>query len=85
VLRQVSPRYPSAARKSGAEGTAYVTVSLDARGRVQSSSISRSSGHSSLDHEALRTVKRWKFRPALSINGQPTRSQARVPVVFKLR
>ena len=84
-LRNPAPAYPEEARRAGIEGTAYLRVSIDARGRVQSVRLSRSSGHRILDDRALATVRaRWRFKPALR-NGVPVSSQAIVPIRFVLQ
>ena len=51
-------RYPSGARRRGEEGVAYVSFAIDARGRVLSAQLARSSGHAELDEEVLALVRR---------------------------
>jgi len=56
-----------------------VSFIIDASGRVESPFILNSAG--SLDDQAvLRTVRHWRFRPALC-NGVPTEMEARVRFV----
>lgn len=78
------PRYPRRARSRGEEGRVLIRVSVLGSGRVGGASISRSSGHSSLDRAALKAVKRWRFKPALR-GGKPVKAILTVPVVFKLK
>ena len=51
-------RYPAAARLARQEGTAYVRFRIDSSGNVLSVSLSRSSGHSTLDQAVLDLVRR---------------------------
>lgn len=64
------PTYPKLAEDAGEEGTVVVTVTISPSGEVQSASVSRSSGHDSLDAAALRAARSWKFKPALQ-RGKP--------------
>lgn len=67
------PSYPKLAEDAGEEGTVVVTVSISASGAVEGASVSRSSGHPSLDAAAVRAAHSWKFKPALR-NGKPVAS-----------
>lgn len=75
--RMPKPNYPSACRKSGQQGRVVVNFTVDERGYVVSASISSACPHSLLNEEALRTVRRWKFRPG-------ARASASRPIVFQL-
>lgn len=57
-------KYPSAARARGETGTAYVSFSIDAAGRVVSASLARTSGFDTLDRAALAMVERASPVPA---------------------
>lgn len=57
-------RYPSEARSNREEGTVYVRFRIDDGGKVLSVSLSRSSGHSSLDQAVLDMVRRASPVPA---------------------
>lgn len=57
-------RYPSEARSNREEGTVYVRFRIDDGGNVLSVSLSRSSGHSSLDQAVLEMVRRASPVPA---------------------
>lgn len=78
------PAYPELARKRGQEGTARIRCEVDTAGNVAAASIAGSSGHKLLDEAALETVRKWRFRPALS-QGRPARGTVIVPVEFRLR
>lgn len=50
-------RYPKEAQEAGIGGVAVVQLEINANGKVQNTSISRSSGNELLDAEALRATK----------------------------
>lgn len=80
----VAPRYPERARREGKEGTVIVHVVIEVNGVVSSCELALTSGVEALDSEAISTVKMWRFTPAMT-DGAPVRSEADVPVVFRLR
>ncbi|GEO86914.1 MULTISPECIES: energy transducer TonB [Alphaproteobacteria] len=57
-------RYPSEARREREEGTVYVRFRIDDGGNVLSVSLSRSSGHASLDQAVLDMVRHASPVPA---------------------
>jgi len=57
-------RYPEAARARGAEGRPSIAFTLDASGRVASVSLTRASGQSDIDAEAVAMVRRASPFPA---------------------
>jgi len=65
--RMPAPVYPSDARRLGQTGTVLVEFTVDTSGRVISARAKSSSSHASLDNEAVRTVRRWKFPPGPGI------------------
>jgi protein TonB len=75
-------RYPAAARSRGATGVATVNFSLDARGQVTSASLAQSSGDSTLDEDAVATVRRASPLPAPP-EGAP--HAYTVPIHYRLR
>lgn len=77
------PPYPPSARSRGQEGRVLIRVSVLGSGRVGSVTVASSSGHGSLDRAALKTIKRWRFRPALRA-GKPVTATVTVPVTFRL-
>jgi len=58
-------------------------VEVRADGSTAGLKVLRSSGHRSLDQAATRTVRGWRFDPALR-GGRPVAAQVVVPVVFSL-
>lgn len=80
-----APNYPRRARATKQQGTTKLEVFVRADGTVEKLSVYESSGHTLLDDEAMKAVKRWKFTPAMGPSGSPTEDRVIVPVVFKLR
>ncbi|MEK7954041.1 energy transducer TonB [Luteolibacter soli] len=71
------PNYPSSCRQSGQQGRVVVNFTVDERGYVVSASVASGCAYSALNDEALRTVRRWKFKPG-------PRASASRPIVFQL-
>ncbi len=83
-LSNPRPRYPPSARRKRVQGRVLLAVVVTKSGRASSVRIRKSSGFQLLDQAALKTVKRWRFRPATR-NGQPVRARVIVPITFKLK
>lgn len=77
------PRYPSAARRRGIEGTVLLEVLVSPQGQAEQVEILRSSGSSLLDEAAREAILRWRFTPArrgaVAVPGRIT-----VPITFRL-
>ena len=84
-ISRPSPSYPSSARRAGHEGTVVLSFTVGANGRVSSVSVSKSSGHRSLDSAAVKAISRWKFAPARNGLGQAVSYRYSLPVPFRLR
>lgn len=78
------PKYPRIARRRGQEGTVILKVLVDTRGRVGSLQVQKSSGHRTLDQQAMKTVRKWTFKPG-NRGGRPSRMWVRVPIRFQLK
>lgn len=76
--RMPAPSYPSEARRKGQTGTVVVEFTVDASGRVISAYAKSPSPWPSLNNEAVRTVRRWRFPPGGIMKLQR-------PIVFQLR
>lgn len=77
------PDYPEVARRRGQEGSVKLDVLVLANGEVGEVKLRQSSGYRKLDNAAIRAVRFWLFRPAMSISG-PIESRVIVPVDFVL-
>jgi protein TonB len=81
---QITPSYPATARQRGIEGTALLSVFVDADGRVGEVVVKQSAGHPDLDRAAVDAVRRWRFEPAR--RGTDTVAMwVELPVAFQLR
>lgn len=63
-LSPVAVAYPSAARRSGAEGLAELKLLIDERGRVEKVIIVRSVGHGQFGPAAAEAMRGVRFEPA---------------------
>lgn len=79
------PPYPRDAVRSNAQGTVTLRILVDVDGRPLQVQVERSSGHRSLDREAVRHVQqRWRFEPATR-DGRPVQAWGLVPIDFSLQ
>jgi protein TonB len=76
--------YPPIAIRLGEEGTVGLLVAIDAEGTPQEVTVQKSSGFGSLDEEAVRTMRRWRFSPPHK-NGLAGPVTIYIPMVFKLK
>ena len=81
---RTAPRYPSASRRMGEEGTVVLRVELDEAGHVTHARVQTGSGHARLDETAIATVQTWRCTPALR-DGRPVRAIALQPFKFVLQ
>jgi protein TonB len=65
-----APPYPASARRLGEQGEVRLDIHVGADGEVIDVRLRASSGSTTLDHTAIDTVRRWRFRPA-TVDGQP--------------
>jgi protein TonB len=82
AITKVSPDYPDIARQSGMEGTVMVQALVGKDGRVKDVRVVKSVPV--LDEAAVKAVRQWVFKPALS-NNKPVAVWVAVPVRFTLR
>src|SRR2546426_5543564 len=81
---QITPSYPATARRLGIEGTALLSVFVDAAGRVGEVVVKQSAGHPDLDRAAADAVRRWRFEPARR-GAEAVAMWVELPVEFRLR
>lgn len=82
-LSNPAPEYPDIALDRGWEGLVMLRVHVSATGSPLEINIKNSSNKKVLDDAAIRTVKRWKFSPALR-GTTPVEGWVDVPIRFKL-
>ncbi len=77
-------RYPAVAKRLGLEGRVLVELRVDQQGKLTKLSLYRSSGHRSLDKEALRMARAAAPYRALPAGYDRPVAVVVVPVDFKL-
>lgn len=83
-IHKMQPTYPSSLLRRGIGGRVVVQCVVGADGRVSSTRIQSSSGHSALDSAAIKAVKRWKFKPGTR-SGKKVKSTCNVPFNFEVK
>ncbi|MBW8324624.1 MAG: energy transducer TonB [Prolixibacteraceae bacterium] len=82
-------RYPESAMMDGKQGSSIVTVVIDRNGQFCDLNLSKSSGHSVLDKEAVRTVQiicaKSIWFPAVDNNDIPIDDKLQIKVNFVLK
>jgi TonB family protein len=82
IVESTPAPYTESARAGGIEGTVVLMVLVRRDGSVGAASVSRGL-EASLDESALRTVKEWKFAPAMR-GGKTVEVVLEVEVSFRL-
>jgi len=82
-LSNPAPEYPEVALDRGWEGVVMLRVKVSPTGGPLEINLKNSSGKKALDDAAVKTVKRWKFSPALR-GSTPVEGWVDVPIHFKL-
>lgn len=75
--------YPDIARKAGIEGRVTVQFIVDEQGDISNVTVVRGIG-GGCDEEALKAVKKAKFKPGMQ-RGRPVKVRYSLPIVFKLQ
>ncbi len=76
--------YPQLALRRGLEGRVVLKVQVSKEGRSLQVTLAKSSGHSVLDRAAIKTVRKWIFKPG-KLNGVPVDMWVEVPIVYQLK
>jgi len=82
VITKVPAVYTEEARRSGIQGTVQLTLFVDETGHAQGIHVEHSL-QPGLDQEAIKAVRRWRFRPGEQ-DGHAIRVPVRVEVTFSL-
>ncbi len=81
-IYQPEPEYSKEARKKKLQGTCILQLVVDSHGNPRDIRVEHSLGMG-LDEEAIKTLKKWKFDPAVK-DGQPVATQIDVELTFHL-
>jgi TonB family protein len=73
--------YPKSLRKTNAEGTVSLKVTVQPNGHATDIVVTKSAGPD-FDKKAIEAVGKWIFRPALGPDGKPVPVQQPIEVVF---
>lgn len=84
AFKNRKPVYPKLARQRGQEGIVLLRVSINAGGEVVGVDVAKSSGHNLLDDAAVKSIRRWRFKPAEQ-GGTAVAGTVMVPVEFRLK
>jgi TonB family protein len=82
LTNRTDPEYSDIARQLKCQGTAVLSLVVDASGSVQNIQVTQPLG-AGLDEKAIAAVGRWKFDPAL-IDGKPFAVAISVEVDFRI-
>jgi TonB family protein len=85
LISEVKPQYTAAAMRARIQGTVLLEGVVEPDGSVGPVRVVRSldAAHG-LDDEAIRTVKKWRFVPAMK-DGAPVRAVVKIEMAFTLR
>jgi len=83
LVRQVSPRYPTAAMRANQEGWVDVELTVGVDGAVSNVTVVDSQPKHVFDRSAMDAVGRWEFKPAMR-NGEPMAVTLRRRLQFNL-
>ena len=81
-IKRVAPNYPESVKKLGIEGTVWLQCVVNEKGEVTKVEV-KQSVFSTLDEEAIKALKQWKFQPAEN-NGKPVAVWVTLPFEFIL-
>ena len=81
AITKVPPEYPDLARSANVDGTVLVQALVGKDGHVKDAKVVKSVAM--LDDAAIKAVRQWVFKPALS-NNKPVAVWVAVPVRFTL-
>ena len=83
LVRQVNPRYPTAAMRSNQEGWVDVELTVGSDGTVSNVNVVDAQPKHVFDRSAVDAVSKWEFKPAMR-NGEPMTVTLRRRLQFNL-
>ncbi len=83
-IKRIEPRYPRIAQTRGQEGWVLVSFVVQPDGSVSDPVVDDSNGISSFETEALRTVKKWTYEPAMQDGKAVQQCQTKTYLTFEM-
>jgi len=82
-LNNPKPEYPPLSLELAEEGTVYLRIAVNSKGKATAVSVAKSSGFPRLDNSARRTAAGWSFHPAMR-GSEPVDYSYVTPIQFVL-
>lgn len=77
--------YPAVAMRNNLSGTTTLVLLIDELGKVGDCTVTRTSGAASIDAQSCAIIReRGKFRPAIGLDGKPTKSSWKQSITWRL-
>ncbi|TMP74804.1 energy transducer TonB [Pseudoalteromonas sp. S1608] len=81
---RINPKYPTTAARDGIEGWVQLSFNISPTGEVIDATVVNSEPKRIFDREALRAIKRWKYRPKVIEGVAQLQTGQTVQLDFKL-
>ncbi|MDN3379279.1 MULTISPECIES: energy transducer TonB [unclassified Pseudoalteromonas] len=81
---RINPKYPTIAAREGIEGWVQLSFNISPSGEVIDAQVTDSEPKRIFDREALRAIKRWKYRPKVIDGIAQLQTGQSVQLDFKL-
>ena len=81
---RINPKYPTSAARDGIEGWVQLSFNISPTGEVIDATVVNSEPKRIFDREALRAIKRWKYRPKVIEGVAQLQTGQTVKLDFKL-
>lgn len=81
---RINPKYPTIAAREGIEGWVQLSFNVSPSGEVIDAQVTYSEPKRIFDREALRAIKRWKYRPKVIDGVAQLQTGQSVQLDFKL-
>ncbi|MBB1453619.1 energy transducer TonB [Pseudoalteromonas sp. SG43-5] len=81
---RINPKYPTTAARDGIEGWVQLSFSISPTGEVIDPVVINAEPKRTFDREAIRAIKRWKYRPKVIEGVAQLQTDQTVQLDFKL-
>ncbi|MBQ4800287.1 energy transducer TonB [Pseudoalteromonas sp. MMG006] len=81
---RINPKYPTSAARDGIEGWVQLSFSISPTGEVINPVVINAEPKRTFDREAIRAIKRWKYRPKVIEGVAQLQTDQTVQLDFKL-